>query len=127
MCTSTNSKRKKCIPGCLKFRMSSRRKRAGAATAMPGVRLVALGARVTVSDVNEALKQASEESLAGYLGYSDKPLVSVDHNGSSLSSIVDAPTTYVIEDMVKVLSWYDNETGYSHRMVDLAEMVGKEL
>ena len=84
-------------------------------------------AGVTVSDVNAALKQASEESLAGYLGYSDKPLVSVDHNGCSLSSIVDAPTTYVIEDMVKVLSWYDNETGYSHRMVDLAAMVGKEL
>ncbi len=84
-------------------------------------------AGVTVSDVNEALKQASEESLAGYLGYSDAPLVSTDFNGSTLSSVVDAPTTYVIEDMVKVLSWYDNETGYSHRMVDLAAMVGKEL
>jgi glyceraldehyde 3-phosphate dehydrogenase len=84
-------------------------------------------AGVTVSDVNEALKQASEGSLAGYLGYSDKPLVSIDYNGCSLSSTVDAPTTYVIEDMVKVLSWYDNESGYSHRMVDLAAMVGKEL
>ncbi len=84
-------------------------------------------AGVTVSDVNEALKQASEESLAGYLGYSDAPLVSTDFNGSTLSSVVDAPTTYVIEDMVKVLSWYDNETGYSHRMVDLAAMVGAEL
>lgn len=84
-------------------------------------------AGVTVSDVNEALKQASEESLAGYLGYSDAPLVSTDFNGSTLSSVVDAPTTYVVEDMVKVLSWYDNETGYSHRMVDLAAMVGKEL
>jgi glyceraldehyde 3-phosphate dehydrogenase len=84
-------------------------------------------AGVTVSDVNEALKQASEESLTGYLGYSDAPLVSTDFNGSTLSSVVDAPTTYVIGDMVKVLSWYDNETGYSHRMVDLAAMVGKEL
>jgi glyceraldehyde 3-phosphate dehydrogenase len=84
-------------------------------------------AGVTVSDVNEALKQASEESLAGYLGYSDAPLVSTDFNGSTLSSVVDAPTTYVIGDMVKVLSWYDNETGYSHRMVDLAAMVGKQL
>jgi glyceraldehyde 3-phosphate dehydrogenase len=84
-------------------------------------------AGVTVSDVNEALKQASEESLAGYLGYSDAPLVSTDFNGSTLSSVVDAPTTYVIENMVKVLSWYDNESGYSHRMVDLAAMVGKEL
>ena len=79
---------------------------------------------VTVSDVNEALKQASEGSLSGILGYSDKPLVSIDFNGCSLSSIVDAPTTYVIDNMVKVLSWYDNETGYSHRMVDLAAMVG---
>ena len=73
------------------------------------------------------MKQASEESLAGYLGYSDAPLVSTDFNGSTLSSVVDAPTTYVIENMVKVLSWYDNESGYSHRMVDLAAMVGKEL
>jgi glyceraldehyde 3-phosphate dehydrogenase len=98
----------------------------------PNVSLVDLVATVdktglTVSDVNEALKQASEESLAGYLGYSDKPLVSIDYNGCSLSSSVDAPTTYVIDNMVKVLSWYDNETGYSHRMVDLAAMVGKEL
>jgi glyceraldehyde 3-phosphate dehydrogenase len=98
----------------------------------PNVSLVDLVATVdkagvTVSDVNEALKQASEESLTGYLGYSDAPLVSTDFNGSTLSSVVDAPTTYVIGDMVKVLSWYDNETGYSHRMVDLAAMVGKEL
>jgi glyceraldehyde 3-phosphate dehydrogenase len=98
----------------------------------PNVSLVDLVATVdkagvTVSDVNEALKQASEESLTGYLGYSDAPLVSTDFNGSTLSSVVDAPTTYVIGDMVKVLSWYDNETGYSHRMVDLAAMVGAEL
>ena len=82
---------------------------------------------VNVSDIKEALKQASEESLSGILGYSDAPLVSIDFNGSSLSSIVDAPTTYVVGNMVKVLSWYDNEAGYSHRMVDLAAMIGKEL
>ncbi len=82
---------------------------------------------VTVSEVNGALKQASEESLAGILGYSDAPLVSTDFNGSSLSSIVDGPTTYVVDNLVKVLSWYDNEAGYSHRMVDLAAMVGAEL
>jgi len=98
----------------------------------PNVSLVDLVATVdksdvTVSDINEALKQASEESLSGILGYSDAPLVSIDYNGSSLSSIVDAPTTYVVGNMVKVLSWYDNEAGYSHRMVDLAAMVGKEL
>jgi len=98
----------------------------------PNVSLVDLVATVdksdvTVSDINEALKQASEESLSGILGYSDAPLVSIDFNGSPLSSIVDAPTTYVVDNMVKVLSWYDNEAGYSHRMVDLAAMVGKEL
>jgi glyceraldehyde 3-phosphate dehydrogenase len=98
----------------------------------PNVSLVDLVATVeksgvTVSDINEALKQASEGSLAGILGYSDAPLVSIDYNGCSLSSTVDAPTTYVIDNMVKVLSWYDNESGYSHRMVDLAAMVGKEL
>ncbi|MDX2499757.1 MAG: type I glyceraldehyde-3-phosphate dehydrogenase [Deltaproteobacteria bacterium] len=82
---------------------------------------------VTVSDINEALKQASEDSLSGILGFSDAPLVSIDFNGSPLSSIVDGPTTYVVDNMVKVLSWYDNEAGYSHRMVDLAAMVGKEL
>ncbi|MCK5488223.1 MAG: aldehyde dehydrogenase, partial [Desulfobacterales bacterium] len=82
---------------------------------------------ITVSEVNAALKNASEESLAGILGYSEAPLVSIDFNGSALSSIVDAPTTHVIDNMVKVLAWYDNEAGYSHRMVDLAVMVGSEL
>jgi glyceraldehyde 3-phosphate dehydrogenase len=98
----------------------------------PNVSIVDLVATVeksdlTVSEVNEALKQASEGSLSGILGYSDDPLVSTDFNGSSLSSIVDAPTTYVVGNLVKVLSWYDNEAGYSNRMVDLAAMVGAEL
>ena len=82
---------------------------------------------VTVSDVNEALKNASESQMPGILGYSEEPLVSVDYNGSPFSSIVDASVTYVVEDMVKVLSWYDNESGYSHRMVDLAAMMGARL
>ncbi len=84
-------------------------------------------AGVTASEVNQALKTAAEGELAGILGYSELPLVSCDYNGSSLSSIVDAATTYVVDDMVKVLSWYDNESGYSHRMVDLAAMVGNML
>ena len=79
---------------------------------------------LTVSDVNDALKKASEESLRGILAYSDLPLVSSDYNGSPFSSIVDAPTTYVVDNMVKVLAWYDNETGYSSRMVDLAALIG---
>jgi glyceraldehyde 3-phosphate dehydrogenase len=98
----------------------------------PNVSLVDLVATVeksgvTVSDVNEALKAAAEGALAGILGYSEEPLVSCDYNGSTLSSIVDGPTTYVVDNMVKVLSWYDNESGYSNRMVDLATMVGSQL
>ncbi|MFZ7126954.1 MAG: type I glyceraldehyde-3-phosphate dehydrogenase [Desulfobacterales bacterium] len=84
-------------------------------------------AGVTVSDVNEALRAAAEGTLEGILGYSEAPLVSTDFNGSTLSSIVDAPTTYVIDNLVKVMSWYDNETGYSNRMVDLAALVGSYL
>jgi glyceraldehyde 3-phosphate dehydrogenase len=97
----------------------------------PNVSLVDLV--VTVSKpasaqaVNEALKQASEGPLAGILGYNELPLVSEDFNGNRLSSIVDAENTYVIDNMVKVLSWYDNESGYSTRLVDLAEMMGKQL
>lgn len=82
---------------------------------------------VTIADINGALKNASENSLSGILGYNELPLVSHDFNGSTFSSIVDAPNTYVIGNMVKVLSWYDNEAGYSERMVDLAEMIGEKL
>lgn len=82
---------------------------------------------VSAEDINAALKDESQNALAGILGYSELPLVSSDFNGSTLSSIVDAPNTYVLENMVKVLSWYDNEAGYSERMVDLAEMIGEKL
>lgn len=82
---------------------------------------------VTASEVNQALQSAAEGEMSGILGYSDLPLVSIDHNGTDLSSIVDAATTYAIGNMVKVLSWYDNESGYSHRMVDLAAMMGSNL
>ena len=82
---------------------------------------------VAVTDVNAALKEASEKSLAVILGYSDLPLVSSDYNGSKLSSTVDGQTTYIVDNMVKVLSWYDNETGYSNRMVDLAAMIAGQL
>jgi len=82
---------------------------------------------VTARDINDALKNAAEGELSGILGYSELPLVSIDFNGCTKSSIVDAPTTYVVGNMVKVLSWYDNETGYSNRMVDLAVMIGAEL
>ena len=82
---------------------------------------------VTVADVNQTLKSASEGSLSGILGYCDIPLVSSDFNGTTLSSIVDSESTHVVDDMVKVLSWYDNEMGYSNRMVDLSAMIGSQL
>ncbi|MBS3810037.1 MAG: type I glyceraldehyde-3-phosphate dehydrogenase [Desulfobacterales bacterium] len=97
----------------------------------PNVSLVDLTATLkepaSAEQVNAALKEAAEGPLSGILGFSEEPLVSEDFNGNRLSSIVDADNTYVIEDMVKVLSWYDNETGYSERVVDLAEMMGKQL
>jgi glyceraldehyde 3-phosphate dehydrogenase len=90
----------------------------------PNVSVVDLVAQLTrpasPEAVNAALKKASEDELKGILVYSDKPLVSCDFNGSRASSVVDAPSTMVVGDMVKVLSWYDNEFGYSNRMVDLA-------
>jgi glyceraldehyde 3-phosphate dehydrogenase len=82
---------------------------------------------VTVSVVNGALKEASQGELQGIMGFSDLALVSMDFNGCPLSSVVDGPTTYVAGNMVKVLAWYDNETGYSTRMVDLASMMAKTL
>lgn len=81
----------------------------------------------TGAEINNALKEASEGALDGILGFCELPLVSIDFNGSKLSSIVDASSTYVVGDLVKVISWYDNETGYSNRMVDLAAMVGAQL
>jgi len=83
---------------------------------------------LTKEEVNMALERASKENLAGILGYSDLPLVSIDYNSNPLSSIVDASCTDVINgNMVKIYSWYDNEAGYSSRMIDLALMVGKSL
>jgi len=74
----------------------------------------------TVEEVNKALKEASEGELRGILGYTEEPLVSVDFKGDERSSIVDALSTMVIEGkMVKVVSWYDNEWGYSCRVIDL--------
>jgi glyceraldehyde 3-phosphate dehydrogenase len=98
----------------------------------PNVSLVDLVARVeksglTADEVNGALKAAADGPLKGIMAFSDLPLVSSDFNGSTYSSIVDGLTTYVVDDLVKVLSWYDNETGYATRMVDLAALMGKEL
>ncbi len=83
---------------------------------------------LTKEDINKALEKASQENLKGILGYCDVPLVSIDFNSNPLSSIVDADCTDVVNgNMIKIFSWYDNEAGYSARMVDLAVMVGKSL
>jgi len=81
----------------------------------------------TVEEVNKTLKNASEGPLKGILGYSELPLVSVDFNGNPHSSIVDAPSTMAIGDnMVKVVAWYDNEWGYSNRVVDLVSFIAQK-
>ena len=79
---------------------------------------------VSIQDVNLALANAANGSLKGILGMSDEPLVSRDFNGSPLSSIVDTSSTMVVgKRMVKVLSWYDNEMGFSHRMNDMLRLI----
>ncbi len=83
-----------------------------------------LSKSVTVEQINEALKQAAEGKMKGVLGYTEEPLVSMDFKGCELSSIVDGLSTMVIEDdMVKVVAWYDNEWGYSNRVMDLVEYI----
>ncbi|MBT3362957.1 MAG: type I glyceraldehyde-3-phosphate dehydrogenase [Chloroflexi bacterium] len=79
---------------------------------------------VTVEDVNNALKAAANGEFKGILEYCDEPLVSIDFKGNPASSIVDSLSTMVIAgNMIKVLSWYDNEWGYSNRMADLAAFI----
>ena len=82
----------------------------------------------TVEDVNEAFRAASERgSLKGILAYSEDLIVSSDIVGSEYSCIFDAPSTMAIENLVKVIGWYDNEWGYSNRLVDLVNMVASRL
>ncbi|UHA75180.1 type I glyceraldehyde-3-phosphate dehydrogenase [Paenibacillus sp. 481] len=89
--------------------------------------VVELAQDVTVEEVNAALKAAAEGPLKGILNYSEEPLVSSDYNGDPASSTIDALTTMVIGgNMVKVVSWYDNEWGYSNRVVDLAAYIANK-
>jgi glyceraldehyde 3-phosphate dehydrogenase len=97
----------------------------------PNVSIVDLVAEleknVTAEEINAALKAAAEGPLKGILEYSELPLVSTDYNGSPASSTIDALSTLVLEDnMVKVLSWYDNEVGYSNRVVDLIDYIAQK-
>ncbi|NET55899.1 MAG: type I glyceraldehyde-3-phosphate dehydrogenase [Symploca sp. SIO2E6] len=97
----------------------------------PNVSVVDLVVQVEKStiaeQVNEVFKEASEGALKGILAYSDEPLVSSDYKGCDASSIVDSSLTMVMGgDMIKVVAWYDNEWGYSQRVVDLAELVAQK-
>jgi glyceraldehyde 3-phosphate dehydrogenase len=97
----------------------------------PNVSLVDLTVRVekaaTAQAVNDAMRAAAAGPMKGILAVSDEPLVSCDYNGDRHSSTVDAALTTVIGDQVKVLSWYDNEMGYSQRLFDLARHVAERL
>ncbi|NEO39813.1 MAG: type I glyceraldehyde-3-phosphate dehydrogenase [Moorea sp. SIOASIH] len=97
----------------------------------PNVSIVDLVVQVEKStiaeQVNQVLKEAAEGPLNGILAYGDEPLVSCDYRGHDASSIVDSSLTMVMGgDMVKVVAWYDNEWGYSQRVVDLAELVAQK-
>ncbi len=80
---------------------------------------VALERPATAQEINRAFKRASEEELRGYLGYTEEPLVSSDFKGDPRSGVIDGLSTMVVDGLVKVLSWYDNEWGYSCRIADL--------
>lgn len=86
-----------------------------------------LGQNVTLEEVNAALKEAADGPLKGIMNYSEEPLVSSDYNGDPASSTIDSLSTMIVGDnLVKVVSWYDNEWGYSNRVVDLALYVASK-
>jgi glyceraldehyde 3-phosphate dehydrogenase len=98
----------------------------------PDVSVVDLVAEIeksaTVEEINAALKEAAAGKMKGILAYSDEPLVSIDYLGNPHSSIIDGKSTMVVEgNLIKVLSWYDNEWGFSCRMIDLIKLVAKSL
>jgi len=89
--------------------------------------VVELARNVTVEEVNAALREAANGPLKGILNYSEEPLVSSDYNGDPASSTIDALSTMVVGDnLVKVVSWYDNEWGYSNRVVDLVKYIASK-
>ena len=82
----------------------------------------------TVEEVNQLFKEAADGALKGILGYEERPLVSADYTNDTRSSIIDAPSTMVVNGtQVKLYAWYDNEMGYAHRLVDVAMMVGASV
>lgn len=97
----------------------------------PNVSLVdltlVLNKNATVDEINKAFTDAANGPLKGIMGVTDEPLVSIDFNGNANSATVDLSVTKVLADQVKVLAWYDNEMGYSTRLLDLAKFVGSKL
>jgi len=90
--------------------------------------VVQLSRPASAQEVNKAFKEASQSSMEGIIEYCDEPLVSIDFNGITASTAVDALSTLSIGgDMVKILAWYDNEFGYANRLVDLAVYIAKSL
>jgi glyceraldehyde 3-phosphate dehydrogenase len=90
--------------------------------------VVQLSRPASAQEVNKAFKEASQSSMQGIIEYCDEPLVSIDFNGITASTAVDALSTMSIGgDMVKILAWYDNEFGYANRLVDLAVYIAKSL
>ena len=90
--------------------------------------VVQLSRPASAQEVNKAFEEASQGSMKGIIEYCDEPLVSIDFNGITASTAVDALSTMSIgEDMVKILAWYDNEFGYANRLVDLAVYMAKSL
>jgi glyceraldehyde-3-phosphate dehydrogenase type I len=81
----------------------------------------------TKAEINEAMKKASLGNLKGILGYTEEELVSMDYVGTTESSYFDSKLTNVMGNLVKVVSWYDNEVGFSNRVIDLANFVGQKL
>jgi glyceraldehyde 3-phosphate dehydrogenase len=96
---------------------------------VPDVSLVDFNAvlkkQVTKEEINDTFRNAAKKKLKGILAVDDEPLVSVDYLHNPYSSIVDATSTMVLGNQVKVVAWYDNEYGYSCRLVDLAKKIGE--
>jgi glyceraldehyde 3-phosphate dehydrogenase len=87
-----------------------------------------VGKKTTAEELNYVFKKASQDKrLKGILGVEDAPLVSSDYIGNSFSAVVDALSTKVIDNFVKVLAWYDNEYGYASRLADFTEFIGNKL
>jgi glyceraldehyde 3-phosphate dehydrogenase len=88
---------------------------------------VTLEKKATKAEINDAMKKASTGALKGILGYTEEELVSIDYMGATESSYFDSKLTNVIGNTAKIVSWYDNEVGFSNRVVDLANFIGQKL